>query len=62
MMSYISSQLDVLREKLRQAKQDLALGVFCPKCIKKHPLRECPLDKVEVCVLCDLDHDTKEFH
>ena len=26
----------------------LTLCVFCPRCRKKHPLKECPLDKVEV--------------
>ena len=28
---------------------------------EEHWLRECLLDKVEVCLLCDLDRDTKEF-
>ena len=60
MMSSISSQLDVLREKQRQAEEDLALGVFRPKCRTKQLLRECPLDKVQEGGLCDLDHDTKE--
>ena len=41
--------------------KDLVLGVLFPKCIKKHLSRECPLDKVEVCGLCDLEHDTKYF-
>ena len=42
-------------------RQYLKLGVFFPKCWKKHPLKECPLDKVKVCQLCELNHDTKEF-
>ena len=53
-------EIDVLREKQKQAIEDLTLGVFCPKCRKKHPLKECPLDKVEVCHLFELNHDTKE--
>ena len=59
-MSSISSKLDVLREKKRQAVEDLTLGVFYPRCRKKHPLKECPLDKVEVCQIYELNHDTKE--
>ena len=60
MMSSISSKIDVLREKQKQVVEDLTLSVFYPKCRKKHPLKECPLDKVEVCQLCELNHDTKE--
>ena len=59
-MSSISSEIDVPREKQKQVVEDLTLSVFCPKCKKKHPLKECPLDKVEVCQLCELNHDTKE--
>ena len=59
MINSISSQLDVMREKKKQLAKDLVLGVFFPKCRKKHPLRECPLDKVEVCGLFDLEHETK---
>ena len=61
MMSSISSQLDVMRETKKQAVEDMVLGVFFPKCRKRHPLREFLLDKVEVCRLCNLDHDTKYF-
>ena len=60
-MRSISSEIDVLRVKQKQAVEDLTLGVFCPKCRKKHPMKEFPLDKVEVCQLYELNHDTKEF-
>ena len=52
--------MDVLRVKQRKVVEDLTLGVFYPRCRKKHPLKEFPLDKVEVCHLCELNHDTKE--
>ena len=60
MMSSISSEIDVLGSKQKQAVEDLTLGVFFPRCRKKHPLKECPLDKVEVCQLYELNHDMKE--
>ena len=60
MMSSISSEIDVLREKKKQVVEDLIVGVFYPRCRKNHPLKECPLNKVEVCQLCELNHDTKE--
>ena len=59
-MSSISSEIDVMREKKKQVVEDLTLGVFFPKCRKKHLLNEFPLDKVEVCQLCELNHGTKE--
>ena len=49
MMSSISSKIDVLRANQKQAVEDLTLAIFRPKCRKNHPLKECPLDKVEVC-------------
>ena len=60
MMSSISLEIDVLRAKQKKVVEDLTLGVFFPRCRKRHPLKECPLDKVEVCHLCELNHDTKE--
>ena len=49
MIRSFSSEIDVLRVKQKQAVEDLKLDVFFPKCRKKHPMKECPLDKVEVC-------------
>ena len=48
MMSSISLEIDVLREKQKQVVEDLTLGVFCPRCRKTNPLKAFPLDKVEV--------------
>ena len=59
-MTSISLEIDVLRENKKQAVEDLILGVFYPKCRKKNPLKEFPLDKVEVCQIFELNHDTKE--
>ena len=60
MMSSISLEIDVLKAKQKQAVEDLTLGVFCLQCRKNHPLKEFPLDKIEVCQLCQLNHYTKE--
>ena len=53
-------EIDVLREKKKQAVEEITLGILYPKCRENHPLKECLLDKVEVCQLCELNHDTKE--
>lgn len=42
----------------KQDEEELPLAIFCSKCRKKHPLRECPLNVVETCVICEQSHAT----
>lgn len=50
----ISEQLDTLKIQNKQKAETDALAIFCPKCRKKHTIRECPLDAkfVEICMIC----------
>ena len=34
------------------------MAILCPQCIKKHPLKEFPLNIVEACVICEQTHAT----
>jgi hypothetical protein len=34
------------------------MAIFCPMCRKKHPKRECPLNSIEECAICELNHAT----
>ena len=52
--------MDVLRENQRKVVEYLTLCVFFPRGRKKNRLKECSLDKVEVCQLYELNHETKE--
>jgi len=58
----LSEQINNLRIQNKQNFENVALSIFCPKCRKKHALRECPLDSkaIETCVICVDNHDTKE--
>lgn len=58
----LSEQIDTLKIKNKQKAQNVALSIFCCKCINKHALRECPLDlkSIDTCVICVENHDTKE--
>ena len=58
----LSEQLDTLKIQNKQKAEAEALAIFCPKCRKKHALRECPLDAkvVETCVICSENHETKD--
>jgi hypothetical protein len=49
LLGTIGSQLDTLKIKRKQEEENPILSIFCPKCRKRHPLRECPLDNISVC-------------
>jgi hypothetical protein len=59
-LSSLGSQLDTLKIKQKQEVENVALSVYCPKCRKKHPLREFPLDNIEVCGICADNHATEK--
>lgn len=48
----LSEQLDTLKIKNKQKDENVALSILCTRCRKKHALRECPLDSVEICIIC----------
>jgi hypothetical protein len=60
-LSTIGSQLDTLKIKKKQEDEDLVLGIYCPRCRKRHPRRECPLDNIFVCGICTDNHATEDF-
>jgi len=47
-----------MKEKIKktQGEVDTTLSVFCPKCRKKHPLRDCELNNISLCNICELEH------
>ena len=63
LLSTLGTQVEISKTKKRQEQQyqqDQALSIFCPKCRKKHPLKECPLHNVQICGLCAENHKTDE--
>jgi len=59
----LNEKIDILEVQNKQNAKNSALSIFCPKCRRKHALRECPLylKSVETCVICAENHDSKEF-
>jgi len=53
--------MDTLQVKQKQIELDKAMAIFCPKCRKKHPQREFPLNSMEECAICELSHATSSF-
>jgi len=37
------------------------MSIFCPRCITKHPQRECPLNNISVCHICIEENPTYNF-
>jgi hypothetical protein len=60
LLGTIGSQLDTLKIKKKQEEENPVLSIFCSKCRKRHPLRECPLDNVSVCAICTENHKTED--
>ena len=61
LLSTLGTQVDFLKENKKKEEQEQAPAIFCSKCRKKHPLRECPLDSVQVCGLCIENHSTENY-
>ena len=49
-----------MQDKKKQAEVEAALAIFCSKWREKYPLRECPVDKVQICTICEKDHETQQ--
>jgi hypothetical protein len=60
-LSTLGSQLDTLKIKQNKEEENVALSIFCARCWKKHPLKEFPLDTIDVCGICAENHETKNF-
>jgi hypothetical protein len=60
LLSTLGNQIDTLKAKKRQEDEDQIMAIFCPKCRKKHALKDCPLENIQVCAFCTENHDI--FH
>ena len=56
----LSSQLDTIKVKKRQEEENPVLSIFCSKCRKRHPLKECPLNTVSIYGICMEDHTMED--
>jgi len=56
-----SLQMDTMQIKRRQEEAKRALAIFFPKCTRRHPRNECPLNVIEVCSVCEANHSKDKF-
>lgn len=60
MRQTLAMQMDTLHIKRKQEEAERDLAIFCPRCTRRHPRNECPLNSIEVCSLCEEDHPTNK--
>lgn len=54
-------QMDTIHIKRKREEAERALATFYPRCTKRHPKNECPLDVIEICSVCEENHSTSKF-
>lgn len=55
----LSLQLDTNRRKKKQDEEEAILAIYFSKCRKRLPLREFPLNSVNICGRCIANHKTE---
>ena len=56
----LSSQLDTIKVKNKQEEENPVLSIFCLKCSKRHPLKECSLNTISICGIRMENHSTED--
>jgi len=56
MLQTLAMQMDTLHIKRKQEEAKRALAIFFPRCTRRHPRNECPLNSIEVCSVCEENH------
>jgi len=57
----LSEHVYTLKILNKKKFENVALYILCPRCRKKHALRECPIYSIEICVICVENHNRKGF-
>ena len=55
----LSLQMDTMHIKRKKGEVERTLAIFCPRCTRRHPRNECPLNLIEVCSVYEENHSTK---
>ena len=58
MLQTLSLQLDTMNIKRKQEEAKRALVIFCPRCTRRHPRDEFPLNCIKICSVCEENHST----
>lgn len=55
-LSTLSNKIMTTKINNAQGEVDTPLAMFCPNFRRKHPLRECEMNSINLCNICELEH------
>ena len=58
MLQTLSLHMDTMHIKRKQEEAERALAIFFPRCTRRHPRNEFPLNLIEICLVCEENHST----
>lgn len=56
MLHILSMKMGTLHIKIKQEEAERDLAIFFPRCTRRHPRNECPLNSIEVCSIYEENH------
>ena len=59
-MHTLALKMDTMQVKRKQEEAKRALAIFFPRCTRKHPRNECPLNVIEVFLVYEENHATEK--
>lgn len=51
MLHTLAPQTDTMQIKRKKEEAERALAIFFPRCTRRHPSNECPLNLIEICLV-----------
>ena len=60
MLQTLALQLETINIKRKQEEAERALAIFCPRCTRRHPRNECPLNCIKICLVYEENHSTNK--
>ena len=57
----MGSQLNALKSKKRKDEEWEVMSIFCPRCRRKHPQKECSLNNISICHIHREEHLTDNY-
>jgi len=58
MLQTLALQMDIMHIKRKKEEVEKALAIFFPRCTRRHPRNECPLNLIEIFSIYEENHST----
>jgi len=61
MLQTLALQLDTMNIRRKKEEVERAFTIFCPRCTKRHPRNECPLNCIKICLVYEENNSIDKF-